>query len=312
MNDSVIVLALAASVAAGTPLAFAAIGELLTERAGVLNLGVEGMMLLGAAVAFLAGDAWHSPWLALLCGMLAAGALAAVHAFLTVTLRANQIVAGLALVTFALGLSTFIGQPVEGKPLEVRIDRVHLTGLGELPVVGRILFQQDPLVYVSWALVAVVAFYLTRTRAGLALRAVGEAPASADAAGIDVSARRYVHTIIGGLLAGLGGGYIVLARIPSWSQAATTNGIGWIALALVVFASWKPLRALLGAYLFGIALRANFVLQAAGVHRIPAEFLSMLPYVLTILVLVVLARGDLRQRAGAPAALGVAFVRDER
>lgn len=312
MNDSVLVLTLAAAVSAGTPLVFAAVGETLTERAGVLNLGVEGMMLVGAVVAFLAGDAWGNPWLALLLGVLAGGSLAAVHAFLSVALRGNQIVAGLALVTFALGLSTFVGQPVEGKPLRTDVTGVELPLLSDIPAVGRVLFQQDPLVYASWAVVALAAFYLTRTRAGLAVRAVGEAPGSADAAGIDVAARRWAHTIAGGLLAGAGGAYIVLVRVPSWSQSATTGGLGWIALALVVFASWKPWRVLVGAYLFGVALRANFALQAEGVTAIPAELLAMLPYVLTILVLVVLASGDLRRRAGAPSALGVPFVRDER
>jgi general nucleoside transport system permease protein len=312
MDDSVLVLTLAAAVSAGTPLVFASVGEKLAERAGVLNLGVEGMMLIGAVVTFLAGDAWGNWWLALLLGVLAGGALAAVHAFLAVTLRGNQIVAGLALVTFAIGLSTFVGQPVEGKPLRVDVQGLQLPLLSDIPVVGRILFEQDPLVYASWVVVAVAAFYLARTRPGLSVRAVGEAPGSADAAGIDVARLRWAHVLAGGLLAGGAGAYIVLVRVPSWSQSATTGGLGWIALALVVFASWKPWRVLVGAYVFGIALRANFALQAEGIDAVPAEFLAMLPYVLTILVLIVLASGDLRRRAGAPAALGAPFVRDER
>jgi simple sugar transport system permease protein len=312
VSDGALVLTLAAAVAAGTPLALAALGELLTERAGVLNLGIEGMMLMGAVTAFLVGDATADPWLGLAAGMLTGGALAAVHAFLSVTMRANQIVAGLALVIFGTGLSTFLGQPVEGRPMTTRIAEAAVPVLADIPIAGRILFQQDLVVYATWALVLAATFYLTRTRAGLSLRAVGESPATADAMGVRVAATRYAHTIAGGLLAGAGGAYLILARVPSWSQAATTNGIGWIALALVVFSSWRPLRLLAGAYLFGAALRANFALQAAGVRGIPAEVLAMLPYLLTIAVLIGLSLGDLRRRAGAPAALGLPYVRDER
>ncbi len=312
MNDTALVLTLAAAVAAGTPLALAALGELLTERAGVLNLGVEGMMLLGAVAAFLAADGSGSPAVGLLAGMLTGGALAAVHAFLSVTMHANQIVSGLALVIFGTGLSTFLGQPIEGRPLAARLGGAAVPVLADLPVVGRILFQQDLVVYATWVLALLVLGYLGRTRAGLSLRAVGESPATADAMGVRVAAVRYAHTIAGGLLAGAGGAYLILARVPSWAQAATTNGIGWIALALVVFASWRPLRVLAGAYLFGAALRANFALQAAGVRGVPAEVLAMLPYLLTIAVLVALSAGDLRRRVGAPAALGVPYVRDER
>jgi general nucleoside transport system permease protein len=313
MNDTVLALTLAAAVSAGTPLALAAIGELLTERAGILNLGVEGMMLLGAVTTFLAANATGSPWLGLAAGVAAGGALAAVHAFLSVTMRSNQIVSGLALVIFGTGLATFIGRPVEGVPLppSARLSATPIPVLEQLPIIGRALFQQDVLVYASWVIALAVAFYLFRTRPGLAVRAVGESPATADVMGVKVDAIRYVHTIVGGLLAGGAGSYLMLVRVPAWSQAATTNGIGFIAIALVVFASWRPLRALLGAYLFGLALRANFALQAAGV-TFAAEFLSMIPYVLTIAVLIALSFSDLRRRAGAPDALGLAYVREER
>jgi general nucleoside transport system permease protein len=313
MNDTVLALTLAAAVSADTPLALAAIGELLTERAGILNLGVEGMMLLGAVTTFLAANATGSPWLGLAAGVAAGGALAAVHAFLSVTMRSNQIVSGLALVIFGTGLATFIGRPVEGVPLppSARLSATPIPVLEQLPIIGRALFQQDVLVYASWVIALAVAFYLFRTRPGLAVRAVGESPATADVMGVKVDAIRYVHTIVGGLLAGGAGSYLMLVRVPAWSQAATTNGIGFIAIALVVFASWRPLRALLGAYLFGLALRANFALQAAGV-TFAAEFLSMIPYVLTIAVLIALSFSDLRRRAGAPDALGLAYVREER
>jgi ABC-type uncharacterized transport system permease subunit len=312
MNDNVWVVALAAAVSVGTPLTLAAVGEILAERAGVLNLGVEGMMLLGAVCAFLAADAWHDPWLALLCGILAGGALSLLHAFLSVTLRANQIVSGLALVIFGTGLAQFLGQPVEGKERGARFVALHVAGLDGIPVVGPVVFRQNVLVYATVVVVAAAAFYLHRTRTGLALRAVGEAPAAADVQGIRVARVRYVHVVLGGLLAGSAGAYQALARVPSWSQASTTNGIGWIALALVVFASWKPWRAAAGAAVFGFALRANFTLQAAGITSVPAEFLSMVPYLLTIVVLVALSFGDVRDRAGAPAALGLPYVRDER
>ena len=311
MNDTALVLTIAAAVGAAVPIALAGLGELLAERSGVLNLGLEGMMLVGAVVAFLVGDGTGNLWLALVLGMAGAAGLALVHAFLSVTLRANQIVSGLALVIFGTGLSTFVGKPVEGTPLATDLRAVRLGPLADLPVLGPVLFGQDPLVYATVVLAAAIAWYLDRTRPGLAVRAVGESPATADSTGIDVSRIRYVHVVVGGALAGAGGAYLILAQVPAWSQDGTTSGLGWIALALVVFASWNPWRVLFGALLFGLARRANFFLQDAGVD-VPAELLSMLPYVLTILVLVVWGSRDLRRRMGAPAALGLAFVRDER
>jgi ABC-type uncharacterized transport system permease subunit len=312
VNEAVWVVTLAAAVSAGTPLVYAAVGEILAERSGVLNLGVEGMMLLGAVVSFLAATASGSSLVGLLAGTLAGGALSLVHAFLSVTMRANQIVSGLALVIFGTGLATFLGNPIEGDPLGPRVGDLQIPLLSDLPVVGRILFQQDPLVYASWAVVAVAAFYLLRTRAGLGVRACGESPETADAMGLSVARIRYAHVFVGGLLAGAGGAYQVLVRVPSWSGAGTTAGIGWIALALVVFAAWRPWRALFGAYLFGAAIAANFALQAAGVTLIPAEFLAMLPYLLTILVLIALSATSARKRLGAPTSLGEPYVREER
>jgi general nucleoside transport system permease protein len=313
MNDSVLAFTLAAAVAAGTPLALAALGELITERSGILNLGVEGMMLLGAVTTFLVASATGSTALAMLAGA-AGAALALAHAALSISLRANQIVSGLALVIFGTGLSTYLGRPVEGVPLPAgaRLARVSIPLLDDLPFLGRVLFQQDLVVYATWVLTAAAAIYLFRTRPGLSLRSVGESPATADAMGLRVNAIRYVHTVAGGVLCGVAGAYLILARVPAWSQAATTNGIGFIAIALVVFASWRPWRALLGAYIFGLALRANFALQAAGLTAVPAEFLAMAPYLLTILVLIALSASDLRHRAGAPEALGVAYAREER
>jgi simple sugar transport system permease protein len=311
MNDTAFVLTLAAAVGAAVPIAMAALGELLAERSGVLNLGVEGMMLVGAVTAYQVGDSSGNLWLALAIGGLAGALLASVHAFLCVTLRANQIVSGLALVIFGTGLATFIGKSIEGEPLDTDFTAISWGPLADIPVIGPVLFDQDPIVYATIALAVAIRLYLNRTRAGLSVRAVGESPATADTMGVAVIRLRYTHVILGGLFAGMAGAYLVLGQVPSWSQDGTTAGIGWIALALVVFASWKPMRVLLGAFLFGFARRANFWLQGEGVD-IPAEFLSMLPYLLTIFVLVVWGTRDLRRRVGAPAALGVPYVRDER
>jgi len=313
MNDTAFILTLAAAVGAAVPIALAALGELLAEKSGVLNLGVEGMMLIGAVVAFQVGDSSGSLWLALLVGSIAGALFSSIHAFLTVTLRANQIVSGLALVIFGTGLSTFIGKSIEGKPLDTDFTPIELGPLADIPVLGPLLFDQDPMVYATIGIAIGITLYLNRTKAGLALRAVGESPGTADTMGVAVAATRYVHVMLGGLLAGMAGAYLVLGQVPSWSQDGTTAGIGWIALALVVFASWRPLRVLLGAFLFGFARRANFWLQGEDwAPDIPAEFLSMLPYLLTIGVLVVWGSRDLRLRVGAPSALGVPYDRDER
>lgn len=312
MNEAAIVLAIAAAVTAGTPLILSALGELLTERSGVINLGVEGMMLMGAVSAFLVANSTSSVALGLLFGMLAGCALALLHAFLCVSMRANQIVSGLTLIIFGTGVATFIGRPIEGVPLAVRMQKLPIRFLSDIPYIGEILFRQDIIVYSSWILVIAASIYLSYTKLGLAVRAVGESPATADVMGISVAASQFVHTMIGGLLAGGSGAYLILARVPNWSQAGTTSGLGWIAVALVVFSSWRPWRLLLGAYLFGLALRANFTLQAAGVHGVPAEFLAMVPYLLTIVVMILLSASNTRRRLGAPSALGMPYVRTER
>ena len=312
MNDNAWVLAIAASIGVATPIVLAALGAILHERSGILNLGVEGMMLVGAMAAFLAGDAWGNVWLAVTCGVLAGCALGLVHGLLTISLRANQIVTGLALVIFGTGLAKFLGEPVNGLKRPVTIDPLQVAGLGDLPILGPVVFRQDVLVYVTFALVAATSTYVYRTRAGLALRAVGEAPAGADAQGISVVAVRYTHVIAGGLFAGAGGAYQAVARAPSWNQEFTINGIGWIALALVVFSNWRPGRALVGALVFGFALRSQFTFQAQEVSFPPQVWLQMMPYLLTIFVLILTSSPRAQRRLGAPAALGVPFVRDER
>jgi general nucleoside transport system permease protein len=321
VNDNFVVVIVAAAVLYGTPLLFAALGELLAERSGVLNLGVEGMMLVGAVMGFWAVqhfDAAEGVSLAaaLAVAALAGAATALIHAFLVITLRANQIVSGLALTIFAgaAGLSSYLGNDLDlsGSPADHAFSGLDIAGLGDLPVVGPILFDQSALVYLSWLLVVVIGVYLARTRPGLNLRAVGESPAAADAVGIDVTAYRYVHTLVGGALAGIGGACFSLQITPQW-VGGLTGGAGWIAVALVIFAFWRPDLCLVGAYLFGAFSALPSTLQARGwLTDIPSEIFSSLPYVMTVLVLVAVSSGAARRRLGAPAALGVPYVREER
>jgi len=321
INDSLLVVVLAQAVLYGTPLLFAALGELLAERSGVLNLGVEGMMLFGAAVGFWVtqdvhgSDASVLP-LAIGAAAVSGAAVALIHAFLTVTLRASQIVSGLALTIFAggLGLSAYFGNELHlaDHPATHQFGSIDVLGLGDVPVVGPILFDQSALVYASWALTLVVALYLARTRFGLNVRAVGEAPASADAMGIDVTFYRYVHVLLGGALAGVGGACYSLSITPGWVAGDTlVNGAGWIAIALVIFAFWRAELCLVGAYLFGGLSALPFALQAHDVTVNP-EFLQSLPYVMTIVVLVLVSTAFAKRRLGAPAALGRPYAREER
>jgi ABC-type uncharacterized transport system permease subunit len=319
MNHSIVVVTLASALFYGTPLLYAALGELLAERSGVLNLGVEGMMLVGAVTGFWTVQRMPGPGaLVLLAALgvaaLAAAAMALIHAFLVITLRANQTVSGLALTIFAgaTGLSTYLGSSghLGGQPAHHTFKALDVLGLADVPVLGPVLFHQNVLVYASWVLVALVSAYLFRTRAGLHLRAVGESPQAADAAGIDVSRQRYLHTLAGGALAGIGGAFFSLALSPSW-LAGMTAGAGWIAVALVIFAFWRPALTLVGAYFFGALSSLGFTLQSRGVH-LPPEVFAALPYALTVVVLVAVSSGWTRRRLGAPAALGVPYVREER
>ena len=319
MNDSIVVVLAASAIFYGTPLVFAALGELLAERSGVLNLGVEGMMLMGAVTAFWAvqhvsGPAWLALLVATLVGGLAALAVSIIHAVLVVGLRANQIVSGLALTIFAgtTGLSSYIGNvgKLGGQPAHHEFNALNVLGLANVPVAGPILFHQNALVYASWALVLIAMAYLHRTRTGLHLRAVGESPQTADVMGVDVARYRYAHTLLGGLLAGIGGAYFSLAITPNWIDGMT-SGAGWIAIALVIFAFWRPEMTLAGAYLFGLFSSLGFVLQARQVH-LPPEVFASLPYLMTVVVLVAVSTGWARQRLGAPAALGTPYVREER
>jgi simple sugar transport system permease protein len=319
MNRGILVVTLASAVFYGTPLLFAALGELLAERSGVLNLGVEGMMLVGAVSGFWTVERLSGPvplvlLAAIVVAALAGMAMALIHAFLVVTLRANQVVSGLGLTIFAgaAGLSSYLGDigKLGGRPANHAFHAVDVLGLAGTPVLGPVLFHQNVLVYASWILVAVVSFYLFRTRQGLHLRAVGESPAAADSVGINVTRQRYVHTLIGGAFAGVGGAFFSLALTPSWLPGMTA-GAGWIAVALVIFAFWRPGLTLVGAYFFGALSSLGFNLESRGVN-LPPEVFTALPYVLTIIVLAALSSGWAKRRLGAPAALGIPYVREDR
>lgn len=317
MDVALLVSILTVTIQAGTSLVFATIGEIFTERSGILNLGLEGILIMGAVTAFAAAYHTESLLAGVLVAMLVGGLLASIHAFLTISLRADQVVTGLALTLFGVGLSSFLGQNLGpgGKPLvgEVgpKFGKVALPLLSQIPYLGEALFKQDPLVYVMYLLVPASAYYIHRTRPGLHLRAVGESPATADAMGISVHRTRYVYTILGGMLIGLGGAHLSLAYTPGWTENLT-GGRGWIAIALVIFATWDPWRAVVGAVLFGGVNAIQFRLQAAGT-TIPAAFLGMLPYLFTIVVLVIITWWEaFRKRVGAPAALGLPYVREEQ
>lgn len=319
INGNIAISIIMTAILYGTPLVFAGIGELFAERSGVLNLGVEGMMLMGAVMAFFVSQDVTGPnWLVLLVAVLVAMAAAAVmsliHAFVTITLRANQIVSGLTLTIFAgaIGLSSYIAEDnkLGGKAGKHQFSDLNLFGLKNIPVIGPVLFHQSAIIYVSWLLVIAAAIYLYRTRAGLHLRSVGESPQAADAMGINVTRYRYLHVLLGGALAGAGGAVFTLQIATNWIDGMTA-GAGWIAIALVIYSFWRPDLLILGAYLFGAFTSVGFDLQARGITSIPSEFWSALPYLMTIVALVAVSVSSVRRRLGTPAALGIPYVREE-
>lgn len=309
-GGGVLIPILAAAITAGTPILYAALGELITERAGIINLGMEGIMLVGAVAGFIAAVTFANPWLGVLAAMLAGGIMASIHAFLSITLKANQVVSGLALTIFGTGLSGFLGKPFIGMPVPEPFRAVKLSFLGDIPLLGPVLFNHDPLVYISYLLVPAIWYWIYRTRTGLNLRALGENPAAADALGVNVFLNRYLYVIAGGMLAGAGGAYLSVYYAPSWLENMTA-GRGWIAVALVIFAIWNPLRAMAGSYIFGGIDALGFRLQALGVV-VPSFFLKMLPYIFTIVVLIIVVGRNMSVRAGAPKALGLPYDREER
>jgi general nucleoside transport system permease protein len=317
------IIILQAGVASGTVLLFATIGEIFAERSGVLNLGVEGMMLMGAMSAFSVAVHTNNPWLGILVAMLVAGLLSLLHGLVTIHFQADQVVSGLTLTFLGTGLSLVFGEGLSKAGAVSLLPMFSLPLLSKIPIVGPILFtDQSVLVYVGYLFFPAAWYYINRTRPGLHLRAVGEYPAAADALGINVYRLRYLYVLAGGVLAGLGGATISLAISPGWFSELTTSGQGWIAIGLVIFAQWDPLRAAGGAYAFGALRRLILDLQAPMTlmgFRNPVYynpylgfFLQMLPYAFTIVVLIVGSREAMRKRLGAPAALGVPYVRAQR
>lgn len=304
-----VVAILQAAVRAGTPILFTCIGEIYAERSGVLNVGLEGMMLVGAIAGFTAGFTVGNPVVGVVAAALAGAAFSLIHAFVTVTLRADQIVSGLTLTILGTGISGFFGKGMIGQ-VGPGFSKIALPGLSKIPVLGTVFFNQDAMVYLSYVLVPIAWWVMYKTHLGLAIRSVGESPATADSLGVSVTRIRYGCVLFGGAMAGVGGAYLSLAYTTMWIEQMS-GGRGWITLALVIFAGWNPGRAALGAYLFGGADALQLRIQAVGLD-IPTYFLMMLPYVLTIAILVLASRASLRRRLGAPAALGIPYAREER
>ena len=299
------------SLVSGTPLLFATLGEIIAERSGVMNLGIEGMMLMGAMSGFAAWYHSGSLFLGLLVGMLVGGLLALLHAYITITLRADQVVSGLAVTFLGTGLSSILGARYVGQRVPAPIPLV-------VPLLGRIALQEVILVVIGMLLAPLAWYYLNRTRPGLNLRSVGEYPSAADSLGLNVYRIRYLYVIFGGVMSGLGGAVMSLVTDPGWVDGKT-SGLGWIAVGLVIFASWDPLRGLWVSYFFGLLRRLPLDLQNPALplistanNPLAGRFMDMLPYIATILTLIIGSREAMRKRLGAPAALGTPYVRGER
>ena len=305
MSDfSLLVPVILTVITAATPLVLASIGELVTEKSGVLNLGIEGMMIVGAVAAFVTAQVTSSYILAVLVAALAGTCMAFIFGILTLSLMANQVVTGLALTLFGTGLSSLVGQDFVGEPIAA-IAKLDINGLTTLPIVGPILFGQDALVYLSFVMVVLVIWFLNTTKAGLILRAVGDSHDAAHLIGYSVIGIRYLAVMFGGAMAGIGGAYLSLAYTPMWAENMTA-GRGWIALALIVFATWKPGLVLFGAYMFGGITLLQLHAQAAG-FGLPSQMLSMLPYLATVIILVLISKDESRIRRHAPACIGKIF-----
>lgn len=311
-----------AGLATGTVLLFAAIGEIFAERSGILNLGVEGMMLLGAMAGFSTSLATNNVWLGLLAAIIAGGILSLAHGLVTIHFQADQVVSGLSLTFLGTGLALVLGEGLSGKnPPLVPIFDIPL--LSQIPFIGPVFFANHSLlVYLGYLLIPFAWYYIFRMRPGMHLRAVGEKPDAADTMGVSVYSTRYFYVFVGGCLAGLAGATISLSVSPGWYSAQTTSGQGWIAIGLVIFAQWNPVRAAFGAYLFGALRRGILDLQGPAILLGIANplyvnsnygfFLQMTPYILTILALIIGSRQAIKKRLGAPAALGVPYIRGER
>ena len=302
-----LIVTLSRTLAYGTPLLLGTLGEIYTERSGVLNLGIEGMMIMGAYAGFSTAYTTGSPWLGIMVAALVGGAFSLIHAFASITLKANQVVSGLSLTMLGLGLSGVLGRGWEGKPLPVSIPEITVPSLSKIPFLGPILFEgQNLIVYLTILLVPLLWYILYRTRIGITIRSVGENPATADSLGINVGRVRYLCVVVGGILAGLAGGYLSVAYRPAWTEGMTA-GMGWIVIALTIFAFWNPAIGMLGAYLFAALYHLSFRLQP----WVAPEFLKAMPYAFAIVVLIAVSRGTLQKKMGAPAALTLPYTRGE-
>ncbi len=290
---------------AGTPLLLGTIGEIVTERSGILNLGMEGMMAIGAVTAFMVAYLTGQPWLGFIAGGLASGAFSLLHALVCVGFKSNQVVSGLALTMLGLGLSGLIGKPYVGKPLTTRFPEISIPYLHRIPVLGTSLFQQDPLFYFSVGMALIVAFLLYKSRWGLHLRAVGENPKAADAMGIPVYALQTIAIMIGGFFAGCAGAYVSLVYMPTWIEGMIA-GRGWIVIALTIFSAWNPLKAFGGSYFFGGIYVVQYLLQPLGLSP---NLLLTLPYLATIGALILGSHQARKSKKGAPASLGVSYIK---
>ncbi|RPH59648.1 MAG: ABC transporter permease [Chloroflexi bacterium] len=317
------IIILQAGVTSGTVLLFATLGEIFAERSGVLNLGVEGMMLIGAMSAFSVAVYTGNPWLGLLVAMIVAGLISQIHAYIAIALQADQVVSGLSLTFLGTGISLVFGEGLSKAGTISLLPIFSIPLLDKIPFLGTIMFtNQSILVYLGYLITPLAWYYINRTRPGLHLRAVGEYPAAADALGINVFQTRYLYVFVGGVFAGLAGATISLAISPGWFSELTTAGQGWIAIGLVIFAQWDPFRAMIGSYAFGALRRLILDVQGPTMLLGMANpfyynpylgfFLQMLPYAFTVIVLILGSREAMRKRLGAPAALGNPYVRGER
>jgi len=319
-----LLIVLASGVATGTVLLYATVGEIFSERSGILNLGVEGMMLLGAMTAYRFSATSGNPWIGLLVAMLAAGLISQVHAFIAITLQADQVISGLALNFLATGVSLVFGEGLTSlRDVVPQLPKLTIPLLNQIPILGKVFFTNHSImVFIGYLFVPLAWYYINRTRPGLHLRAVGEYPAAADTLGIRVFGLRYFYVFVGGLLAGLAGATISLSISPGWFGVLTTSGQGWIAIGLVIFAQWNPVRAAFGAFTFGALRRLVLDIQGPSVilglanpffyNTYYGFFLKMLPYAFTVIFLVIGSREANRKRIGTPAALGLPYIRGQR
>ncbi|MCD4675074.1 MAG: ABC transporter permease [Desulfobacula sp.] len=305
--EDIIISTLQRAMVAGTPLLLATTGEVICERSGILNLGVEGVMAIGAVVAFIVTMTTGQPWLGVLVALAAGMAISIIHAFSSVTLQANQVVSGLALTMLGLGLSGMLGKPYVGKPLSIKMDDWVIPYLSDIPWLGKILFMQSPFFYLAIVLAFASWFFLEKTRLGIQIRSTGENPKATETQGVNVSRLRYLSVIIGGGFSGLAGAHLSISYSKSWIEGMTA-GRGWIAIALTIFALWNPGRAIWAAFLFGGFFVVQYLLQPLGISP---NFLAMLPYIATLLILLLISLKD-PKKLNAPAMLAEPYKRGER